>query len=302
MKTPNLRDNAAEAIDDEAAQPIPTGLKHLDNGLMGGMRHGQLIVIAGHTSHGASTTAHTIAQRVAADRQVAIVALESTAHDVARRVLAAQTKTPLHHIQRMRYTEDESERVTRMVWNGEPSLRLWLSDTVRSIDTIETELNGDDRAPELLVIDGAHLLAPSHDYGGRAQFADDDARRLKEFAVQRGMVVIATLPLETSGAYNRIDHRPMLQDFGKRQAYLHAADIVILPWRPDAVEYEDPRAGEIDLMVAKNRNGVRFMAVAAFQGHYARVVTMEREARTPEPKTDFGGLLDSFFDPNPNQP
>lgn len=303
MNIPNLRDHASEALDEEIAAPIPTGLTDLDAGLVGGMRPGQLIVIAGHASHGASTTAHTIAWRVSKSRQTAIVALESTAHDVARRIIAAETKVPVRHLQQMRYTPDGAKTVGRMVWTGDPALKLWISDTHRSADAIDDEL-ADNSRPELLVVDGAHLLAPSHDYGGRAQFADDDARRLKELAVKHGMCVIATLPLEQFASYTRIDHRPTLQDFGKRQAYLHAADIVILPWRPEVIEAEHYRLGEIELTVAKHRNGVTFTAVALFQGHYGRLMTIAREdrAREPEPTDDFGGLLDSFFDPKPNQP
>jgi len=50
--------------------------------------------------------------------------------------------------------------------------------------------------------------------------------------------------------------------------------MVILLHREDLYERESPRAGEADLIVAKNRNGPTANVVVAFQGHYARFVDM----------------------------
>jgi replicative DNA helicase len=52
------------------------------------------------------------------------------------------------------------------------------------------------------------------------------------------------------------------------------SDVVILLHREDAYEKESPRAGEADLIVAKNRNGPTTSVTVAFQGHYSRFVDM----------------------------
>ena len=52
------------------------------------------------------------------------------------------------------------------------------------------------------------------------------------------------------------------------------ADMVILLHREDAYERESPRAGEADLILAKNRNGPTGTVTVAFQGHYSRFVDM----------------------------
>jgi len=54
------------------------------------------------------------------------------------------------------------------------------------------------------------------------------------------------------------------------------ADMVILLHREDAYEKESPRAGEADLILAKNRNGPTGTVTVAFQGHYSRFVDMQR--------------------------
>ena len=50
--------------------------------------------------------------------------------------------------------------------------------------------------------------------------------------------------------------------------------MVILLHREDQYEKESPRAGEADLIVAKNRNGPTTTVTVAFQGHYSRFVDM----------------------------
>jgi replicative DNA helicase len=54
------------------------------------------------------------------------------------------------------------------------------------------------------------------------------------------------------------------------------ADMVILLHREDAYERESPRAGEADLILAKNRNGPTSSVTVAFQGHYSRFVDMQQ--------------------------
>lgn len=253
----------------------PTGLPDLDACLGGGLRPGQLIVIAGYPSHGASITATGFARCTAANKHGAvIVALESTADDTTRRVLSANAKVPLHHMLAGAMTDEEWERLQAAVTQLAEQ-DLVVTHSARSLNLIEDAIA--EQAPNLLVVDGAHLLTPDHDYGGQAQFADDDARRLKLLAVENDMAVVVTLPLETSGSHHRINGRPLMRDFGKRQAYAQVADTVILTWRPDVGEYEDPRAGEIDLIVAKNRNGSAPTITAAFQGHYARLMAFSKE-------------------------
>ena len=54
------------------------------------------------------------------------------------------------------------------------------------------------------------------------------------------------------------------------------ADMVILLHREDAYEKESPRAGEADLIVAKNRNGPTQDVVVSSQLHYSRFVDMQQ--------------------------
>ncbi|HNP57603.1 MAG TPA: replicative DNA helicase [Gordonia sp. (in: high G+C Gram-positive bacteria)] len=55
------------------------------------------------------------------------------------------------------------------------------------------------------------------------------------------------------------------------------ADMVILLHRPDAIERDDPRAGEADIIVGKHRNGPTQTITVAHQLHLSRFVDMARD-------------------------
>jgi replicative DNA helicase len=253
--------------------PIPTGFGDLDDLTGGGLRPGDLAVIAGYPGMGSSTLALDLARNAAIhhDHSTYFASLESTAPQTARRILAAEGRVSIYHLTAGLLANTDEERLirARQKTDGKP---LHVTARQRDLDAIVNHLP-QFGALRMLVVDGAHLLVPANDYGGRAQFADDFARDLKELAVTRDMVVIATLPLEFPFA-TRTDPRPLLRDFGKRQSFAAAADIVILLHREDAYERASPRAGEADLIVAKHRNGPTATITVAFQGYYARFVDM----------------------------
>jgi replicative DNA helicase len=51
---------------------------------------------------------------------------------------------------------------------------------------------------------------------------------------------------------------------------------VILVHRPDAIEPDDPRGGEADLILGKHRNGPTCTITVAHQLHVSRFVDMAR--------------------------
>jgi len=59
--------------------------------------------------------------------------------------------------------------------------------------------------------------------------------------------------------------------------------MVILLYRDDTYEQESPRAGEIDLIVAKNRHGPTGTATLAFRGHQAMCADLYRDPAASSP-------------------
>jgi len=57
---------------------------------------------------------------------------------------------------------------------------------------------------------------------------------------------------------------------------VQSADVVLLLHREDYYERESPRAGELDVIVAKNRQGPLTTVTLLFQGHYGRIVGLAK--------------------------
>ena len=80
------------------------------------------------------------------------------------------------------------------------------------------------------------------------------SRNLKLLAKELAVPVVAVSQLNR-GPEQRSDKRPTLADLRESGAIEHDSDLVILLHRPDAYEPDSDRAGEADLIVAKQRNG-----------------------------------------------
>ena len=71
-------------------------------------------------------------------------------------------------------------------------------------------------------------------------------------------------------------HNFMAEGIAVHNSLEQDADMVILLNRDDVYDKESSRAGEADLIVAKNRSGPTKTIVTAFQGHYSRFVDMQQ--------------------------
>lgn len=256
--------------------PLSTGLADMDALTGGGLMSGTLTVIAGYPGLGSSTLALDLVRAAAIhDRNDAyLCALESTRPQMERRIMAAEAPASLFHLTSGTLREQDAPHIAQ-ARQRLADAPLCLTDRHRDLDTIANHARKHVPQLRMIAIDGAHLLVPAHDYGGRAQSADDFARDLKELAVELDLTVVVTVALEFPFG-GRTDPRPLLRDFGKRQSFAATADIVILVHREDYYERESPRAGEADLIVAKHRNGPTATVLAAFQEHYSRFVDMYR--------------------------
>ena len=92
------------------------------------------------------------------------------------------------------------------------------------------------------------------------------------------MLLLAQL---NRGPMGRSDRVPQLSDLRESGALEQDADVVLLLHREDVDAPESPRAGEIDVIVAKNRQGPQTTVTLAFQGHYGRCTDLAPAEWTP---------------------
>lgn len=256
-----------EEIQDGRKIGLPYGISDLD-AVTCGMRPGNVTIIAAASGVGKSTLALNAAVTAAkAGAQVMFSSLEMSSTELMQKIAAAEGRLPMHHLtQQGGLTADDwktVERLGRELFRTLP-LRVYRPDSAALRD-IESAARACVRADglDLLVVDYLQLVEIEQARNiTREQAVAAVSRGLKNLSVQLDCHVIALSQLNEDG---------MMRE---SRAIKNDASVVIKIERPDMNEPESPRAGEVDLVIEKNRFGPRATVSAAAQMHYSRFVNM----------------------------
>jgi replicative DNA helicase len=264
---------------DEIPAGLPAGWTDLDR-LIPGFRSGQLVVVGARPGGGKSVVLLNIAAHAALrlERHVLAVTLEMSGDEYMERLLSAEAGVDLGHIVERKLTDDDWDRIART------SPLLYEAGTLHlhegpelSVQGIRAELRAMRRAgtpASLVTVDYLQLMGASK----------SESRQVEVSQMSRGLKLLARefeVPVIVAAALNRgpemrHDHRPLSADLRESGSLEQDADVVILLYRDDAYDSESPRAGEIDLIVDKNRQGRKGTATLAFRGHVASCSDMAR--------------------------
>jgi len=283
-----------DALEHQADPGLPTGWRDLDEAI-GGLRPKELLVIGARPGQGKTAVALNIADHVGTrlGLPVLFASLEMTEAELTQRRISAAAKVPLHQIVRHQVGDDGWGKISR-VMDRLMDTGLHIDETSRQSPAhIRGQLRAMARTGKparLLVIDYLGFMAEPR-AESRQQAVAELARQCKNIAREFSVPVILLAQLNR-GPATRQDKRPALTDLRESGEIEQSADIVLLLHREDAYEPESPRAGEIDFLVSKNRQGAQCTITLAFQGHYARVKGMAYDDRDPDEWTP-SGLADS---------
>lgn len=259
---------------------VPTGLADLDR-LTNGLQGGQLIVVGARPAVGKSVFAEGMALHPAIKHQIptAFFSLEMSDTELGQRALASQARVALHHLRTKQLTEEDWTKLARKMPPLSDAPAYFDSNPNASASQICSNARRMHRelGIGLIVID--YLQLTTSDLTGRAaenrqREIADTSRRFKLLAKELEIPVVLLSQLNR-GPEQRQDKKPMISDLRESGAIEQDADVVILLHREDVYEKETPRAGEMDIIVGKHRNGPTATITAAFQGHYSSVVDME---------------------------
>lgn len=246
---------------------LPYGFEDLDT-LTSGMRPGNVTVVAAQSGVGKSTFALNAAVAAAkTSAQVMFSSLEMSSTELMQKIAAAEGKIALHHLTHEGgLTPEGWEAVRRLgheLFQTLP-LRVYRPDGA-SLGDIASAARACARAGglELLVVDYLQLVEVEQSRSStREQAVASVSRGLKNLSVELDCHVIALSQLNDDGLMR------------ESRAIKNDASVVIKVERPDADEPESPRAGEVDLVVEKNRFGPTARVTVAAQLHYSRFVDM----------------------------
>jgi replicative DNA helicase len=276
----DMRTARMAALDDVQAgrvEPgLPTGYHDLDH-LTGGLKPGQLILIAGRPALGKSTVALDMARAASLHhgRTTVIFSLEMSAAELWARIVAAEAKVRLHDLHTPHtLTPADYHRITttaldRIATGGPLIIDDTPNITITQIRAKARRIKA-RHGLDLIILDYIQLMTGGRRTENRQVEVAEFSRQLKILAKELDVPVIALSQLNR-GPEQRHDKRPLLGDLRESGALEQDADLVLLLHRPELHEPDDsPRRGEADLILAKHRNGPTTTVTLAAQLHYTR--------------------------------
>jgi replicative DNA helicase len=254
----------------------PTGFLDLDR-LTGGLHPGQLVIVAGRPGLGKSTAAVDFVRNgaIRAHQPAAVFSLEMSKPEIVTRILAAESRVPLHVLRSGQLSDNDWSRLARRL--GEiADAPIYIDDTPgNTLSSIRAKARRLKQRQDLrlVVVDYLQLMTTGRRTESRQQEVADMSRGLKLLAKELECPVVAVSQLNR-GPEQRSDKRPQLSDLRESGGIENDADVVILLHRDDYYDQESPRAGEADFIVAKHRNGPTDTVTVAAQLHLSRFVDM----------------------------
>lgn len=271
----------------EDQRGVTTGWQDMD-ALLGKLRPGQMIIVAGRPGMGKSAAMACLAHHVGIKLGLPLLigTLEMSNEEFMARLVSIDCQVPLDRLlDGKKLTDADWQRLGKAHSTYAAAEGMLLDDEPgMGIGHIRARLRAMRRAgnpPALAIVDYLQLMEAARKSENRQLEVSGFSRSLKLMAKEFQIPVVVGAQLNRD-VEKRHDKKPVLSDLRESGSLENDADAVILLHREDYYEKETPRAGEIDMIVAKNRSGPQATITAAFQGHYSRIVDMASEDRVPD--------------------
>jgi len=248
------------------------------------LKPGQLVTVGAATGGGKSLLGMNLAAHVALTRNkpALVASLEMGGSELMARLTAAEAGVVLDRLVRRQLDQSDWEKVFKAAPRLQNAHNFVLDDspnlTIGKIRARMRWMGSQGNPPAIVVADYLQLMTPenSKPNANRANEVAELSRGLKLLAMEFEIPVVA-LAQFNRGAAGR---QPVVTDFKDSSAIEQDSNVIVLMHKPltEDGQPDEYRAGEIDLIVAKNRNGATGRIIPLiFQGHYARLRSMGRD-------------------------
>lgn len=231
---------------------LKTGYCDLD-ALLGGLRPGNLIIIAGRPTQGKTSLATNFATNMATvQTPVIIFSIESTTKELVNRIIFQKSKVNSQRVNEQKITPYDWQAIEKACNELCRDDRVCIRDinktTTYDMTWISRTLRKERGAIGAIIVDYLQLMASNKKMDTRNLEIASITRELKGLAKDMECPVIVLSQLNRA-VEDRTDKMPKLSDLRDSGAIEQDADIVLFIHRP---EEKDTTAM---IKIAKNRNG-----------------------------------------------
>ncbi|SOE49109.1 replicative DNA helicase [Orrella dioscoreae] len=244
-----------ERAEGKVALAIPTGFPDLDKRLNGGIRRGELMVVAARPKMGKSALAFNIALNASVDHSVLILSMEMPRKQIHDRNVSVLTKIPLSKLLNpSKFDQSDWTELTSAVERLR-SRNLSLDDQggLRLMDVrAKARQTRRKHGLDLLVIDYLQLMEGEGD--NRNAQIEQITRGLKALAKEMGIGIVLLSQLNRD-LERRPNKRPMPADLRDSGAIEQDCDIALFLYRDEVYNPDSRDKGICEVNVGLIRQG-----------------------------------------------
>ena len=249
---------------------LPTGFDDLDHRLTGGMRPGNLIIVAGRPAMGKTAFAVDVAMRVAMTGQPALVlSMEMGDTELADRLIANAGRVPLSAVLAGDMEGENGDRIMTAVGklHDIPLIideqgGLTMFDVASKARSVKRK-----HGLSLLVVDYLQLM--SGDGDNRNSQIEQITRGMKALAKELRVPIVLLSQLSRK-CEERTNRRPIPSDLRESGAIEQDADIIVFVYRDEVYSPDSPDKGTAEIIIGKNRQGAIGTVRLAYIGDQTR--------------------------------
>lgn len=246
-----------------------TGLNDLDSKLGGGLKGGQLIVIAARPGMGKSALAVQLAEHIQTKEKAGVIfSCEMPNAQIVDRIISAHAKVASDVFQNGKFQDDDWDKLTSAIPKIQ-MMNLLVDDRAYTANAIASKSRTIKRKYGLgvIVIDYIQLLEGPGD--NREQVVANISRALKRLAVELDVPVIALTQLNRK-VEDRANKRPVMSDIRESGAIEQDADVIIAIYRDEEYNPDTSDKGTAEILILKNRSGKTSKLRTTFIGEFTR--------------------------------
>jgi replicative DNA helicase len=275
--TPEVKSDIASVFEsNKHTIGVPTGFHALDR-KFGGLRKGQLMILAARPGVGKSSFALNIAFNSAIyhGKKVAIFSMEMSKSELALRMVSSSASISLETLMtgngassdKLRLACEHADIVSKsMIFIDDNG-----SNSPADIKAKCRRLKAEHKGLDMVIIDYLQLMSTKKKNETRNQELSDISRALKVLAKDLEVPVIALSQLNRN-LESRTDKRPNLADLRDSGAIEQDADIVLFIYRDEVHNKNSHKKGIAEIIVAKNRHGSPGTVEVGFRSEFTKFV------------------------------